>query len=222
MGQENWSMTHGFYAQMGGFAVDFMSEGLGDNLNCEIGYVQTDSIRRYLKQGRLNPNTWITEKEIQDKGKSDSLGKSLTILQLSWLLVQCSARLVQHLPLTTLELSTLAYIPCALVIYYLWWDKPYEINTPTHLDLHPIGTFTTDSSSSTSYISLKSSQGGVGSTVLDGGGTESQHSPPGPVERHRAAKRAPRIVKPTIQRLTQACMNRDRLHPTFRPIAPMG
>jgi hypothetical protein len=107
MGQENWSMTHGFYAQMGGFAVNLIPERLGDNLNCEIGYIQTDSIRRYLKQGRLNPNTWITEQEIQDKGKSDSLGKSLTILQLSWLLVQCSARLLPHLPLTTLELSTL-------------------------------------------------------------------------------------------------------------------
>jgi hypothetical protein len=136
MGRKNWSMAHGFYAQMGGFAVKLISEDLGHNLSCEIGYVQADSIRRYLEQGGLNPNTWITEQEIQNKGKSDSLGKSLTILQLSWLLFQCSARLVQHLPLTTLEISTLAYIPCALVIYYLWWDKPYEINTPTYLDLH--------------------------------------------------------------------------------------
>jgi hypothetical protein len=176
MGQENRSMTYGCYAQMGGFAVNLIPERLGDNLNCEIGYIQTDSIRRYLKQGRLNPNTWITEQEIQDKGKSDSLGKSLTILQLSWLLVQCSARLVPRLPLTTLELGTLAYIPCALVIYYLWWDKPYEINTPTYLDLHPIGTFTTKNSSSASYISPKSSQGSVSSTVLDGRAAESRHS----------------------------------------------
>jgi hypothetical protein len=119
MGRENWSMTHRFYAQMGGFAVNLISDRPGEDLECEIGYVKADSIRRYFEQGRLNLNTWVTEQEIQHKGKPDSLGKSLTILQLSWLLVQCSARLVQHLPLTNLELSTLAYIPCAVVVYYL-------------------------------------------------------------------------------------------------------
>jgi hypothetical protein len=176
IGRKNWSTAHGFYAYMGGFAIDLISEYPVDDLGCEIGHVHVGSIRRCLEQGRLNPNIWITEQEIQDKGNSDSLGKSLTILQLLWLLLQCSMRLAQHLPLTTLELSTLAYIPCALVIYYLWWDKPYEINTPTYLKLHPEGTFTTNGDMSASDISLRSSKSSLGSTLIDGAAVESRFS----------------------------------------------
>lgn len=39
------------------------------------------------------------------------------------------------MPLTTLEISTLAYIPCACFVFWLWWDKPYDICVPTVLDL---------------------------------------------------------------------------------------
>jgi hypothetical protein len=75
------------------------------------------------------------KKKLEDKGKAGALVKTLAILQILWLVIQCGARLAQHLPLTTLEISTLAYVPCTILIYYLWWDKPYEINTPTYLNI---------------------------------------------------------------------------------------
>jgi hypothetical protein len=145
LGQENWSIAHGFYSQMGGFAVELDAENDSGRI---IRYADTDSICRFFQEGRISPNNWITKEDIEDKAKVDGLVKGLTILQLLWLLVQCSARLAQHLPLTTLELSTLAYVPCAIFMYYLWWDKPYEINIPTYLSLDPEGTYIRDNMSS--------------------------------------------------------------------------
>jgi hypothetical protein len=135
LGKENWSMTHGFYAGMGGFAVHLGSEAIAGDPDCTHAYVLEKSICHLFCTGQLRPDTWINKKDIDDKGKADSLVKALTVLQISWLLVQCCARLVQRLPLTTLEVGTLAYIPCAILTYYLWWDKPYEINTPTQLEV---------------------------------------------------------------------------------------
>jgi hypothetical protein len=35
------------------------------------------------------------------------------------------------LPITQLELATIAFIVCALVMYTLWWDKPYDVEHTT-------------------------------------------------------------------------------------------
>jgi hypothetical protein len=137
VGQENWSITHAFYANMGGFAVDVEPEDLEVASSCRLGYLSETSIAQQFELGHIRQGTWITAKEICDKGKADSLVKGLTIVQILWLFIQSVARLIQHLPLTTLELGTLAYVPCSLLIYYLWWDKPYEINVPTSLRLDP-------------------------------------------------------------------------------------
>jgi hypothetical protein len=159
MGEENWSIIHGFYAQMGGFAVQLDPE---DDSGYNVRYADGDYICSFVQEGRISAHSWTTEQEIKDKGKADGLVKSLTILQLLWLFIQCSARLAQHLPLTTLEISTLAYIPCAISIYYFWWDKPYEINTPTYLSLAPEGTYVADDDVSVSLASVSLSRSGTG------------------------------------------------------------
>ena len=71
-----------------------------------------------------------TEAEIQDKGKSDWLAKSLVLLQTSWFVMQCIARAIEHLPVTHLEIVTLAYAAMNFVIYIFWWNKPLNVNQP--------------------------------------------------------------------------------------------
>ena len=61
-----------------------------------------------------------TKAEIQDKGKSDWLAKSLVLLQTSWFIMQCIARAHEHLPVTHLEIVTLAYAAMNFVIYVFW------------------------------------------------------------------------------------------------------
>ena len=74
-----------------------------------------------------------TEAEIKDKGKSDWLAKSLVLLQTSWFVMQCIARGIKHLPVTHLEIVTLAYAAMNFVIYVFWWNKPLNVNRPVRV-----------------------------------------------------------------------------------------
>ncbi|KAF5536636.1 hypothetical protein FMEXI_10236 [Fusarium mexicanum] len=48
-------------------------------------------------------------------------------MQCTWLVVQSIARTAQGHAISQLELATLAFIPCALAMYSLWWQKPFGI-----------------------------------------------------------------------------------------------
>jgi hypothetical protein len=71
------------------------------------------------------------EEDIQDRSKADAFTKAFAIIQSSWLIIQSIARVSVGLPITQLELATMAFIVCALVMYTLWWDKPYDVEHTT-------------------------------------------------------------------------------------------
>ena len=75
----------------------------------------------------------ISKEDILDKSKSDNLSKVISVAQALWMLAQIVGRLIADLPVTLLEVNTLAHIMCAMIIYILWWDKPKLINEPTKL-----------------------------------------------------------------------------------------
>jgi hypothetical protein len=75
----------------------------------------------------------ISKEYIKDKSKADHLAKVLVIAQASWLILQVIMRWASKLPVTALELNTLAHSICALLVYSLWWDKPLDIQDPTLL-----------------------------------------------------------------------------------------
>ena len=77
--------------------------------------------------------TMPTKAEIEDKGKSDWLAKSLVLLQTSWFVMQCIARAIEHLPITHLEIVTLAYAAMNFVIYIFWWNNPLNVNRPVRV-----------------------------------------------------------------------------------------
>ena len=47
--------------------------------------------------------------------------------------MQCIARTIEHLPVTHLEIVTLAYAAMNFVIYIFWWNKPLNANRPVHV-----------------------------------------------------------------------------------------
>ncbi|KAF2027899.1 hypothetical protein EK21DRAFT_12667, partial [Setomelanomma holmii] len=116
LAEGHWSMTHALFAEMGGYAVEVET--------IEPPDADNPPVLRLYNESSIYQETWCTKEDILDKGKADNLVKSLTIIQLVWLLVQSSARFIQQLPLTTLELRTMTYIPCAMLMYYFWWEKP--------------------------------------------------------------------------------------------------
>jgi len=69
----------------------------------------------------------ISKAEIDDKSKGDAISKAVVILQTGWFVAQCIARVGKGLPITELELVTVAFATLNFVIYLLWWHKPQHV-----------------------------------------------------------------------------------------------
>jgi len=116
--QEGWTITHGFFATMGGF-MEYKG-------NQPIRVLLPDELESYSLTGNGDfPR--ISKAEIEDKSKGDAISKGLVIVQTGWFVTQCIARGVQGLPITELELVTVAFAALNFVIYLLWWDKPLNV-----------------------------------------------------------------------------------------------
>ncbi|KAF8809929.1 hypothetical protein BYT27DRAFT_6509255 [Phlegmacium glaucopus] len=113
-----WTKTHGFFIQMGGFMLYD-----GDQ---QLGILSADKLQNLLDSNAIDFPT-ITEEEIQDRSKGDFIAKGLVVLQTSWFITQCFARLAQHLVVTEIEIVTMAFAVLNGILYFFWWNKPVDI-----------------------------------------------------------------------------------------------
>ena len=77
----------------------------------------------------------ITRREIWDKSKADLFAKLVASFQAVWLVAQIIARAIQRLPVTLIEVSTVALITCAAFTIFFWFQKPLNVETPTLLEI---------------------------------------------------------------------------------------
>ncbi len=126
-----WTLVHGFYAVMGGFAMDSSKskEPFLPGTTTRVA-LTTDGLR-FLIEHEPNILPDITEEQIQDKSKADGVKKILVCAQALWFCIQCISRLAQSLPISLLELNTFGHSLCTLLIYLLWWYKPLNVDEPT-------------------------------------------------------------------------------------------
>ncbi|KAJ7881055.1 hypothetical protein B0H14DRAFT_2340616 [Mycena olivaceomarginata] len=115
----NWTVTHGFFVIMGGF---HLFEPLSRT---------PEETRQQLQQASVADQPNPTK--IKDRGKSDSLAKSIVLIHTTWFLTQCIARGIQRLAITELEIVTGAYAMMNFVIYFFWWKKPLNIGCPVRV-----------------------------------------------------------------------------------------
>ncbi|KAF7907384.1 uncharacterized protein EAF01_004971 [Botrytis porri] len=98
-GIEGWEMIHAFFANAGG----------------------------------ANTFSWIRlrtlKKTVKDRNKTDGVLRAITILQTTWFMVNFLTRLMEQLPVTGLEITTVAFILCALGTSVCWWYKPADVTT---------------------------------------------------------------------------------------------
>ncbi|KAL9116693.1 MAG: hypothetical protein Q9187_006782 [Circinaria calcarea] len=121
-----WTMVHAFYADMGGFLLCTPDAGSFPITARQLKYL--------IRRGYLSlPD--ISKEEIWDKSKADKVAKILAILQTSWLGTQTLARAIQGLPITPLELFTLAVALNSLTTLWLWLNKPLDVGSPTVLTI---------------------------------------------------------------------------------------
>lgn len=113
-------MTHGFFLQMGGFV-------LYENEYPKKVLVFSSFISA-LHGKKIDAPT-VTEQELQDRSKGNAISKAIVVLQTSWFAFQCIGRLAQRLPLSELEVITLAFAFMNAAIYAAWWNKPQGADT---------------------------------------------------------------------------------------------
>ncbi|KAF3929955.1 hypothetical protein AA313_de0205665 [Arthrobotrys entomopaga] len=124
LGMQTWKMAHGFYADMGGFIIEFD----------DMAYHTLDFEQLYwcIERGHVNiGDINISAEDILDRSKADIFTKAVASSQALWLVLQSIARAAQHLTLSLLELATCAYIVCAVVTYWFWRLKPLDTNHQT-------------------------------------------------------------------------------------------
>lgn len=76
-----------------------------------------------------------SDRELDDKSKSDTVGKGITCVQAGKSLALIIGRLVYGLEISLLEVTTAAYIILALISYTFWFKKPYNIATYQTVEL---------------------------------------------------------------------------------------
>ncbi|KAG2109821.1 hypothetical protein DEU56DRAFT_749915 [Suillus clintonianus] len=116
-----WTMTHGFFAWMGGFILYVDGKPRATRTPGEL--------LRFVRDRSVDMPI-ISEAEIKDRSKGDGLSKAIALLQLAWFVVQLVARYGQNLPNTLLEIDTLAVAALTCVAYGLWWKKPKDVGCP--------------------------------------------------------------------------------------------
>ncbi len=126
LGYSNWSLIHAFYADSGGFLLSARDS---------TPFPVTAKQVYYLVHKRYLQLPAITKEEIWDKSKADKFAKTIAGLQAGWLVAQVMARALQQLPITLLELSTVALITCTGATFFFWFYKPLNVDTPTILSM---------------------------------------------------------------------------------------
>ncbi|KAJ7897981.1 hypothetical protein B0H14DRAFT_3581610 [Mycena olivaceomarginata] len=114
------SKTHGHFFCMGGFVSQnghpvATLEQLHDPLFGE----------KYLQDIRS-----VKKDDILDKSDRDAFSKGVALVRVVWSGTQCLVRLYKRLPVTEIEVATLAFAVINVFIWVLWWGKPFNAQRP--------------------------------------------------------------------------------------------
>lgn len=120
-----WTMQQSFFADMGGVRVKLQDDEFP---------VTSKHVYILFKRGLIKLDA-LTPAAIDDRSKADGVAKLFAIVQTGWFILQCLARLIQHISITTLELSTIAFVVCTIGTNILWWNKPKDVCVPIVLKI---------------------------------------------------------------------------------------
>ena len=126
LGHTSWTVRHGFFADMGGITVH----------PPDITPFPIDSQQlAYLVKHHYLEMPKIRTADIRAVNKADGFARAITIAQMVWFCLSCLGRAVEHIGLSPLELTTLAFILCTLHNYFFWHFKPLDPLTPMELHM---------------------------------------------------------------------------------------
>ncbi|CAI7629299.1 unnamed protein product [Penicillium viridicatum] len=120
-----WTITHAFYADMGGFVLK-CKDSVAFPINAkQLHYL---IVKKYVNISRVD------EQVIADKNKVDGMLRLLTIFQCLWFIFSICGRASLRLAITTGELTTAAFIVCSIATTFCWYNKPADVRTPEFIE----------------------------------------------------------------------------------------
>ncbi|KAI5820323.1 hypothetical protein BZA77DRAFT_104815 [Pyronema omphalodes] len=132
------SMTSAFFVIMGGYAYRRGYDFKIPESDLKFPYV-TLTARGFLelaRKGVIHPGI-LDDKAITDRSKADWLAKLLVCVQALWMVFNVIGRKASGLPSTLIELNVIVHVMVMVIVYGLWWDKPFEVNNPIILNPSP-------------------------------------------------------------------------------------
>ncbi|KAI9769003.1 MAG: hypothetical protein M1839_003833 [Geoglossum umbratile] len=116
-----------------------VGKGNGDILEFNDGIrftIRLGDLILLMKAGLL-PLPNISLHDLKERSKNDQFARVVTSLQVLYFAVHSFGRLGSNLPISPLEVSTLAFVCCAAFIEYFWWNKPLDLRSATVTTLSP-------------------------------------------------------------------------------------
>ncbi len=102
-------------------------------------FPNADQLRLLRESKVIKRLPYISERDTADKTRGDALITTIAHVQVSYLLISLITRCAKYLPVTQLEIATLAFSTCTFIIYLLFCSKPQGITTTIDvMDNQPI------------------------------------------------------------------------------------
>jgi hypothetical protein len=158
-GHADWTLQHCFFVNMGGVHLEFRDRKRQD-LKTTTFPVDCEQLLYLVQHGYMAALPAISEDDISDRNKTDELGRAVAFLQTLWFTINIFGRISQGLYITTIELTTMAFVFLMTCCSICWWRKPMDISRPMVLSVEE------DLSDVLSSIGLDSSSRGFGRTPL--------------------------------------------------------
>jgi hypothetical protein len=117
----HWAMVQGFCIYMHGFQIQTKDDWLYT--------IESKNVAPLIEAGVIQSYN-LREAEIKDRAKVDASAKLLTVIQSTWTIINILARAAYSLPISLIEITTVAYVICAAFTYAMWWAKPKDMQTP--------------------------------------------------------------------------------------------
>jgi hypothetical protein len=96
----------------------------------KIYYLIGPDILDLRRSGILPRLPYISEEELQDKGKRDGFALFIAVSQTLWMVAQMISRAYRHLAISQLEVAAMAFAACTTIIYLANWSKPKGVQVP--------------------------------------------------------------------------------------------
>lgn len=133
--KQQWTLQHSYYSQMGG--LRFRPSLTGNEYIFTASCLTSRGPRDQPVRGgpAEHPLTYLVlaKEDIQDKSKTDWVTKGIAILQVTRIILNVIVRHAIKLPITQMEIATIAFAVMAIFIYLVNWWKPQNVSRATTL-----------------------------------------------------------------------------------------